>query len=221
MSKKNRRAMRRALLSLSMMLVVAFVAVTGTIAWLTAETKVVTNTFSVGDVTINLDEAKVTEYGVVDGTDRVKENSYKLLPGHTYVKDPTVYVETPSEPCYVFVKVVNPIAAIEADATETQKKIAGQMEANNWLPLQGQENVYYYNGVVDARTAKQTLPVFANFVIKNDADVSSYAGTVITVDAYAVQQDGSNSPAEAWQKAPTDWTETTTPPAVEGEGEGA
>ena len=42
-----------------------------------------------------------------DGTlvNRVTENDYKLLPGHTYVKDPTVTVLTPSVASYVRMKV--------------------------------------------------------------------------------------------------------------------
>lgn len=42
-----------------------------------------------------------------DGTlaDRVTQNAYKLLPGHEYVKDPTVTVLTPSVESYVRMKV--------------------------------------------------------------------------------------------------------------------
>ena len=83
-------------------------SVAATLAYLTSKTEVVTNTFSVGNVTITLDEAKVNEYGVeAEGEDRVKANEYKLIPGHTYVKDPMVHVTEKSEQCYVFVKVVD------------------------------------------------------------------------------------------------------------------
>ena len=55
---------------------------------------------------INLDEAKVTEDGKpVEGADRVKENSYKLIPGLTYTKDPMVTVLDGSEASYVRMKV--------------------------------------------------------------------------------------------------------------------
>ena len=42
-----------------------------------------------------------------DGTlaERVPGNAYKLLPNHTYVKDPTVTVKTPSVESYVRMKV--------------------------------------------------------------------------------------------------------------------
>jgi len=94
------------------------ISVGATIAYLTATTNTVQNTFTVGkvhfgdeeDLTDGLDEAKVNEYGEpIEGADRVKGNTYKLLPGHTYTKDPTVTIGKESEPAYVrmFVKITD------------------------------------------------------------------------------------------------------------------
>lgn len=97
------------LMSLCAVLLVA-ASVLGTMAYLT-DSKDVKNTFTVGNVAIKLDEAKVDEMGNLvknqDGTlaDRVTQNEYKLLPGHEYVKDPTVTVLTPSVASYVRMKV--------------------------------------------------------------------------------------------------------------------
>ena len=97
------------LMSLCAVLLVA-ASVLGTMAYLT-DSEEVNNTFTVGNVAIKLDEAKVDENGtqVVDKDGnpvaRVTENEYKLLPGHTYVKDPTVTVLTPSVASYVRMKV--------------------------------------------------------------------------------------------------------------------
>ena len=86
----------------AVLLVVSTVFVT--MAYLTSKTDVVTNTFTVGKVTITLDEAKVTADGEkVQGADRVKENKYHLIPGHFYVKDPTIHVANGSEECWLFV----------------------------------------------------------------------------------------------------------------------
>lgn len=72
-----------------------------TLAYLTSEDAAV-NTFTVGNVEIILDEADVNADGtVVEGADRVKANAYHLLPGHTYVKDPTVTVLANSEDSFV------------------------------------------------------------------------------------------------------------------------
>lgn len=97
------------LMSLCAVLLVA-ASVLGTMAYLT-DSKDVKNTFTVGNVAIKLDEAKVDENGtqVVDKDGnpvaRVTENEYKLLPGHTYTKDPTVTVLAPSVASYVRMKV--------------------------------------------------------------------------------------------------------------------
>lgn len=172
--------------------------VMATLAFLTSQTEVVKNTFTVGKVEITLDEAKVTEYGVKDGDTRVLENTYKLMPGHTYVKDPTIHVKKGSEACYLFVKITDEIAAIQDVAT-----VVAQLEANGWVSA-GVENVYYYNKTVDARdaTADIDVKVFQSFKVKGDADVAAYNGKTITVQAYAIQADGFDDALDAWENAP-------------------
>ena len=98
--KKTTKAL---LLTLCAVLLVA-ASVMGTVAYLTASDSV-QNTFTVGKVKINLDEARVTEDGKPVGTDRVKANNYKLIPGVTYTKDPTVTVLNGSVESYVRMKV--------------------------------------------------------------------------------------------------------------------
>lgn len=93
------------LLTLCCALLLVAAGVFGTLAYLTG-TDTVNNTFTVGNVKITLDEAKVTTGGTpVEGADRVKANEYHLLPGHTYTKDPTVTVEEGSDLSYVRMKV--------------------------------------------------------------------------------------------------------------------
>lgn len=82
----------------AVLLVVA--SVFGTLAYLT-DTETVTNTFTVGQVHIKLDEAPVDNNGKATSGDRVQENKYKLLPGHEYDKDPMVTVINGSEESYV------------------------------------------------------------------------------------------------------------------------
>ena len=93
------------LLTLCCALLLVAAGVFGTLAYLTG-TDTVNNTFTVGNVKITLDEAKVNTDGTpVVGADRVKTNEYHLLPGHTYTKDPTVTVKTGSDASYVRMKV--------------------------------------------------------------------------------------------------------------------
>lgn len=192
------------LLSLcAVLLVVA--SVMGTMAYLTS-TATVTNTFTVGDaVTITLDEAKVNPDGTtVADAARVTENSYKLMPGHEYTKDPTVHV-TGGE-CYVFVKVNNGLTSLEAE-TNT---IEAQMEANDWKAVTGVDGLYVYATGYEAKTAVSgdpaatPLTVFEKFTIKDTAvhgDLEKAGDIVIT--AYAVQTDGfeNMTPAAIWTEA--------------------
>lgn len=106
------------LLTLCAVLLVA-ASVMGTMAYLTSTDKV-ENTFTVGNVKITLDEAKVNTDGIPAApAERVKANEYKLLPGHTYTKDPTVTVIKGSESSYVRMKVTfNNAAQIIAMCTD-------------------------------------------------------------------------------------------------------
>lgn len=128
------------LMSLCAVLLVA-ASVLGTMAYLT-DSKEVNNTFTVGNVSIKLDEAKVDDMGNLvknqDGTlaDRVTQNAYKLLPGHTYVKDPTVTVLTPSVASYVRMKVTfNKASALIAMCTDPEFAEDGPTGVENAFPL--------------------------------------------------------------------------------------
>ena len=122
------------LMTLCAVLLVA-ASVLGTMAYLTS-TDEVENTFTVGNVKITLDEAKVNADGVVSSNDRVKGNEYKLMPGHTYVKDPTVTVKAPSVDSYVRMKVTfNNAAAIIALCTDPEFADDGPTGIENAFPL--------------------------------------------------------------------------------------
>ena len=122
------------LLTLCAVLLIA-ASVLGTMAYLTSTAKV-ENTFTVGKVEIKLDEAKVTADGIpVEGAARVTENSYKLMPGTTYTKDPTVTVKAGSEESYVRMKVTFNNAT-EIIALCTDPEFADEVTgAENAFPL--------------------------------------------------------------------------------------
>lgn len=191
-----------ALVACAVLLVVGSIA--GTLAYMTSLTGTVTNTFTVGNVAITLDESKVTVYGVKDGDTRVTTNEYKLIPGHTYVKDPTIHVATESEDCWLFVKVENGIAGIEADGENVTTNTIQEQMAANWTAVVGQTGVYAYNTKVSGGA---NVVVFNDFTIAGNAVVAGYASANINVTAYAVQADGFETAAEAWAAAPTAWTQ--------------
>lgn len=198
---------RRILMLLGCAVLLVCLSVGATLAYLTSTTAPVVNTFTVGNVQITLDETNVDVYGEAltgEGAGRGTANTYKLIPGHEYKKDPTIHVAAGSEKCWLFVKVVDEITAIEADTT-----IADQMDNNDWkaLVVDGAtvENVYYYDGIVDASTTTVDKVVFSNFKLTGDAAVAGYNGATITVQAYAVQADGFTTADAAWKAAPCTW----------------
>lgn len=209
-----------ALLLCAVLLVVG--SVTGTMAYLTSQDSV-QNTFTVGKVAITLDEAGVNEYGQYVDVDengdkgttpqndpaenRVKNNTYNLLPGKTYPKDPIVHVDASSEDCWVFVEVANGIKIFEDTNGIT---IENQILGNGWAKLTGEENVYYK--AYQKNQTDKDLKVFANFKIANEADKvqgwnsvtnTGEAATTIKVTAYAIQSEGFENVSNAWTTVST------------------
>ena len=118
------------LLTLCAVLLVA-ASVLGTMAYLTSTAKV-ENTFTVGKVEIKLDETDVTN----PTGPRVQANSYKLMPGNTYTKDPTVTVKAGSEESYVRMKVTfNNATEIIALCTDPEFAGDGPTGVENAFPL--------------------------------------------------------------------------------------
>lgn len=182
---------RKILVSLAALALVAAISIGGTLAYLTS-TQSVKNTFTVGNVNITLDEAKVNEYGdPVADAPRVLGNEYKLIPGHTYTKDPTIHVGGLSENCYLFVKVENGLG----DAEST---IATQMVNLGWKPVDNQTGVYAWHGTTEGAmnatraivAAGANVTVFNTFTFGSQADPALYGSAEIVVTAYAIQADG-------------------------------
>lgn len=192
------------------------ISVGATVAYLTS-TDTVTNTFTVGNIKITLDEAKVDTNGKAltgEKAERVKENSYHLYPGHEYDKDPTVHVDADAENCYLFVKVENGIAALESKAI-SYKSIAAQMTENGWVALEGVTNVYYKadaDGNPVLVNKGKNYPVFSGFTIDEKAETNKtvvnaetkeetlvYQNAQIIINAYAIQADGFTTAKAAWE----------------------
>lgn len=199
--------MKKTILALVCAVLLVAASVMGTLAYLTS-TDSVTNTFTVGEgVNMTLDEAKTNENGVAENpASRTDANTYKLMPGHTYTKDPTVHVT--GEECYVFVKVENGITDIEGTST-----IASQITALGWKAVEGYEGVYVYCGSSsttrtavsksttsnkDGKTAGDFV-VFESFTVKDDADqaaIKAHEKDSIKITAFAVQKDGFDATSE-------------------------
>ena len=189
------------------------VSVLGTLAYLTSQDKV-ENTFTVGKVKIELDEAKVKLDGTIDGSDRVKQNTYHLIPGQTYVKDPTMTVKAKSEDSYVRMLLTIDHAS-EFDAIYAPHKadlttIFNGYDANNWV-CEGvtrdsvKNTVTYefrYKEIVAKSTTDTVLDALFDSVTVPDtfdsADMESIADLKITVVGHAIQAAGFADADVAW-----------------------
>lgn len=167
-------------LVLALTLLVAGV-VGGTLAWLTDQTDEVKNTFTVGDINIGLTETTT---------------DYKMVPGNTIAKDPTVTVKANSEACWLFVKVT------ESENLDTFITYA---IAEGWTALSGVDGVYYRE--VPASAADQTFSVLAGNAVTVKSDVTRTMletaktdAPTLTFKAYAVQKDNVASASDAWAK---------------------
>ena len=166
---------------MAMCLLAAFM-IGGTLAWLTSTPASITNTFTFGKVAITLTETNV------DGGSETA-NSYKLVPGQTLEKDPTVNVIEGSEASWLFVKVV------ETDAANA----ISFLMADGWTALTGVNNVYFRqqaavadDGDGDANEALVNIPVLKNNQVTVSDSLTSAqlasATATIAITAYAVQE---------------------------------
>ena len=187
---------KKATIAVTALLLVLCFAIGGTLAWLKAETKPVVNTFTYGDINIDLSETT--------------GNEYKMIPGNDITKDPKVTVEKDSEACWLFVKVEK--------SDNYADYLANYTIADGWTALDGVDGVYYRE--VNADTAKagtsyqvlkgDTVTVLDS-VKKSDMEAIKN-GTVdeptLTFTAYAVQLDGFNATTNTEaQNAALAWAE--------------
>ena len=122
-----------------------------------------------------------------------------------------MHVAAGSEDCFLFVKVDNQIAGIEAAGATT---IAAQMAANGWVKVTDEANVFCLtneDGTPKKVSAGTDHIVFGSFTLAEDADVSANVTKKITVQAYAVQADTLDALTVdgLWDEAPSTWVAPT------------
>ena len=207
--------MKKKILVACLCVALAVLTIAGTtLAYLTSQDKVV-NTFTVGNVQIKLDEAKANADGtLVPNADRVKENSYKLIPGHTYNKDPMVTVLKGSESSYIkmtvtFTKAAE-LDAIFAPTGADLTSIFNGYDSTNWIYKGNTEDTtantrtyeFWYKEAVAALTADVALDALFDQIKAPDSltnsDLNNLKDLKITVNAYAIQADGFATAEAAW-----------------------
>lgn len=208
MSKKSRKRSKycvstQVFVSLLALVLVLGCAVGGTIAWLTAETAPVVNTFTVGDIKIDLTET----YNTDTDNDGVNDKwQAQLIPGFSYDKDPKVSVEAGSEDCYLFVKFEEKNSPANC-LTYTSNLTA----ANSWTQGDGTDipaNVWYRKVMASDTTRSWELLSGNTIAVKDtltkDNMPAATATPELAYSAYAVQLYKSAgvefTAAEAWAK---------------------
>lgn len=181
------------------LLVVAFVltiaaSVGVTLAWLTAKSGDVTNTFAPSTINIELTETE-------DGDNK----TFLMVPGHELAKNPTVVVEGGSQKCYVFVRMT------KANEPDTYLNYS---IASGWTLVNGKTDVYYK--VVESSDTNQSFIILTDNkvtvkqeVTKTQMDTLKTSGEAkypkLTFKAYAMQYwktaNTAFTVAEAWAEA--------------------
>lgn len=165
----------------------------GTLAWLSAQSGPVTNTFTVGKIEIELKEHDLKDDGTLDTDAEVIENTdYKVVPGDTQPKDPFVRVKVESEKCYVYVCITNELVI------GTDVVCEYNIDDFGWtrVATNGNQTLYRFNEIVDASAAAQTRQVFSEITYDgekiDETNIASLAGKKIIIDAFAHQSDNTD-----------------------------
>lgn len=174
------------------LLVVGVVA--GTLAWLTAQTAPVVNTFTTSDIKVELKENTGPEY--------------KMIPGYTITKDPKATVLAGSEECYLFVKL---------EKSGDFDQFLTYTMADGWKKLDGVTDTVYYR-VVDGTNNKIGTPysvlkddkvTVKDTVTKEMMEDAEQNNPTLTVTAYASQLYKNNNPTDNTFTAVEAWNNIT------------
>ena len=178
-------------------------SVLGTMAWLTAETDEVVNTFTYGNINIDLDEHVYDPGQNALGEELTKSaDNYLIIPGIDLPKDPFVTVKAGSEDCYLFVKV-------EESAGFAEGKVTYAVD-ESWTKGDGTKipaNVYYRQ--VSQPAADATFDVLKDNKILVSENLTkdevkemqqSQVRPTLKFTAYAIQAEGIDSAETAWSQ---------------------
>lgn len=152
------------------------------LAWLKVQTDPVLNTFTAGDINIELKETTT---------------DYKMIPGNKISKDPNVTVKADSEPCWLFVKV---------EQSENFVNFMTFDIAEGWTELTAGSGIYYRDAAAsnsdqEFGVLKDNQVTVLDTVTKEMLRDEKFTEPTLTFTAYAVQKDNFTDAAAAWTAA--------------------
>lgn len=184
-------------------------SVLGTLAYLT-DSETAVNTFTVGNVSIDLEETDV------DGDGDPLKNEYRLVPGEEYVKDPTVTVNAGSETSYVRMVMTVYNWSVAEDAlvftTPPSETLLGGYDSAVWVPngvvLDEDEDTaafeFRYYTTADGSAGDNELPaLFETLIVPGtvtgeELEALYGGGFKMVVEGHAIQAAGFQSADDAW-----------------------
>ena len=187
-----------------------------TLAWLTAQSETVTNTFTVGDVNIELKEHDLVN-GQLTKEEVVSENTYKIVPGDTQPKDPFVRVEANSEDSWIFVQIME-VNNTVADNENATKYVEWAIDNGVWTHLGTDGNIHTYvmTNKYTTNAEAQTYNILLNKTVTYNQNLTKAnlealdkdsSGTIAEAEmpqlifkAFAVQAEAAGNAADAWNQ---------------------
>lgn len=178
---------KKILLSVASLALIAVMVMVGTVAYLQDESKEVENTFKPNSVEVEL-------------TESVDHDKFNIVPGTSETKDPKVTV-TATLPAWVYVKITD----------ETEGLVSYDIE-DGWTQLDGYSDVYYRS--YDPKDEKNKFDVLKGNKVSYDAALTNEdmkkiedgKKAALTFQAYAIQKtNGDNSTftaEEGWLQIP-------------------
>ena len=179
--KKNKKF----LITIAAVVLIICCAVGATVAYIVTKTDTVTNTFTAGNIDIDLDEPTADE------------DNFIIVPGKEIAKDPTITVEANSEASYLFVKV---------ETTNDFNTYFDYAIADGWTALDNVTGVYWRETTKEATDKTFTVLKDNKVTAKSDLEkdqldaIGNNNEPTLSFTAYAVQKDGISSASDAWAK---------------------
>lgn len=181
--------MKKKVISIVAVVLVLCCAIGGTLAWLTAKSDVVTNTFTPSNIKIELKETTGAQY--------------KMVPGYTIEKDPAAKVLAGSEECWLFVKI---------EKSGNFDQYLTYEPANGWEPVAEETNVYARKVTTPEIGTAYSVLLNDQVTVKDGVDetmmnsLTAETYPTLTITAYASQLHSSNNTdftaKQAWDNAP-------------------
>ena len=192
--------MKKTLTIVMAMVLVAAVAVTGTLAYMSTQSGTVTNTFTFGNMKITLKESPVDDNGKkVAGGALVDKNDYKVIPGAEVDKEPIVTVNANSESCWVYVGIQNNVLVDGNEVADYTNYIGADWEKVENAALAAKHVTVYKHKTVVENSATDT-PLSAVFTkVKFDGEkitldnIDDLQNSTIVIKAYAHQSESLDS----------------------------